>query len=84
MVRAHAGEVQLSRITRALKALVTPDEKMATVVNSPRDQRGTGPYQNPNVDQPISASRAPPGTQGRSGSSTGSERHAGIWNCARR
>ena len=63
MVRAYAREVQLSRITRALKALVTPDEQMATVVNSPRDQRGTGPYQNPNVDQPISASRAPPGAR---------------------
>ena len=63
MVRANAGEVQLSRLTRALKALVTPDEKMSTVVNSPRNRGGVGPYQNPNVDQPISASSAPPGAR---------------------
>ena len=63
MVGAYAREVQLSRITRALKALVTPDEQMATVSTSPRDGRGIGPYQSPNVDQPISASRAPPGAR---------------------
>ena len=53
----------MSRLTRALKALATPDEKMATVATSPRDRAGVGPYQNPNVDQPISATRAPPGAR---------------------
>ena len=61
--RAHAGEVQLSRVARALKALVTPDAAMSTVVTSPRNRGDVGPYQNPNRDQPISATRAPPGAR---------------------
>ena len=62
---AHALEVQLSRITRALKALATPDEQMAaaTVVTSPRNRGDVGPYQSPQLDKPIASTRAPPGAR---------------------
>ena len=53
----------MSRITRALKALATPDVQMATVVTSPRDRGDIGPYQDPNRDKPIASTRAPPGAR---------------------
>ena len=54
----------MSRITRALKALVTPDEQMAaTVVTSPRNRGDVGPYQNLPLDKPIASTRAPPGAR---------------------
>ena len=54
----------MSRITRALKALVTPDEQMAaTVTTSPRNRGDVGPYQSPHLDKPIASTSAPPGAR---------------------
>lgn len=57
----------MSRLTRAVTALMTPDPKdstvMATVVTSPRNPGAIGPYQSPNIDQPVTSTRAPPGAR---------------------
>ena len=57
----------MSRLSRAWDALtktdVEPDAAMATTVTSPRNRGGVGPYQTPNLDKPITSTRAPPGAR---------------------
>ena len=42
---------------------VVADERLSTVVTSPRNRGDVGPYQNPNIDKPIASTRAPPGAR---------------------
>ena len=53
----------MSRIRRALLALIGPDETHATVVTSPRARGEVSPYRTVNRDRVMEATIAPPGAR---------------------